>query len=82
MDTSNQGRTLASIEDDKLKEAVAKGEVRLKNDPDEGKTDIGSADSYPDGEKPELDTSHDSPPAEDHSEPKDAVPVKAEKIGE
>lgn len=82
MDTSNQGRTLASIEDDKLKEAIAKGEVRLKNDPDEGKTDIGSADSYPDGEKPELDASHDSPIATIDSEQQDAVPIKAEKIGE
>jgi hypothetical protein len=54
---SNKERILNEIDDEKLKEAVAKGQVRVKADPDENKTDVGSADSYPDGEKPNTDSS-------------------------
>lgn len=83
MDKSNQGRVLSEIEDDKLKEAVAKGEVRLKTDPDDGKTDVGSADSYPDGEKPDIDSSSSkqSQPDSEKSQKDDKVTeVKAEDV--
>jgi hypothetical protein len=80
--TTSNGRILSEIEDDKLKEAVAKGQVRLKADPDENKTDVGSADSYPDGEKPHTNSSgKDQPQDSDTDQPDEKLTeIKVDKI--